>query len=154
MNRTLKRLALPLGAAAILGTSGFAFMANGYVQNSHASDGTGTVIGYATYDVHFVGGGTGGNIGYVHFNSIPQDNSHDTSSWPSSGSVTFPDGNTYSCTFAWSGDTRTNSYTDTYSSATGVADHGSPQASWVCDVRGAGAGEDPAASNVTFKILS
>jgi hypothetical protein len=46
MNRKMKRLVLPIGAAAIIGTSGFAFMANNTVPETHAGQGHGKISGY------------------------------------------------------------------------------------------------------------
>lgn len=55
MNRTLKRLAIPAGAAAILATSGFAFMANNSFDHSasFAGDGAQTISGYVVSNVHY-----------------------------------------------------------------------------------------------------
>lgn len=55
MNRTLKRLAIPVGAAAILGTSGFAFMASNQFDHaaSFAGDGAQTISGYVVSNVHY-----------------------------------------------------------------------------------------------------
>jgi hypothetical protein len=46
MNRKMKRLILPVGAAAIIGTSGFAYMANVNIPDSHVGQGVGTVSDY------------------------------------------------------------------------------------------------------------
>lgn len=53
MNRTIKRLALPLGAAAILGTSGFAYMASNTVGTTYAGQGSGPISGYTLLDYHY-----------------------------------------------------------------------------------------------------
>lgn len=53
MNRTVKRLAIPIGVAAVLGTTGFAFMASNSVAQSNAGQGIGTVAGYTVTDVHY-----------------------------------------------------------------------------------------------------
>ena len=57
MNRTVKRLAIPIGVAAALGTSGFAYMASNTVSTSHAGQGSGSVAGYNVYDVHYPAAG-------------------------------------------------------------------------------------------------
>lgn len=54
MNRTIKRLAIPAGAAAILATSGFAFMANNSVPETFVGSGSDTISGYAVSNVHYV----------------------------------------------------------------------------------------------------
>ena len=54
MNRTIKRLVLPVGAAAILGTTGFAYMASGTLDTSYASVQTGSVDGYHVSNVHYI----------------------------------------------------------------------------------------------------
>lgn len=46
MNRKLKTLALPIGAAVVLGTSGFAYMASNTVNPTNAGEGQGNVYGY------------------------------------------------------------------------------------------------------------
>lgn len=53
MNRIMKKLVLPLGAAAVVGTAGFAYMASNTVQTSYAGDGTGSISGYVVSDVHY-----------------------------------------------------------------------------------------------------
>lgn len=54
MNRTIKRLALPLGAAAILGTSGFAFMAtNTFSGPDRAGSGTDVISGYNVSNIAY-----------------------------------------------------------------------------------------------------
>lgn len=46
MNRKVKRLIIPAAAAAILGTSGFAYMATNTVAPSFAGSGNGSISGY------------------------------------------------------------------------------------------------------------
>lgn len=53
MNRYVKRLALPLGAAAILGSSGFAYMANNQVQASSLGESTAAVTGYSVTGINY-----------------------------------------------------------------------------------------------------
>jgi hypothetical protein len=56
MNRTMKRMALPIGAALILGSSGFAYMAsNTFADVPGAGAGTTPISGYQISDVHFGG---------------------------------------------------------------------------------------------------
>jgi hypothetical protein len=53
MNRTFKRLALPVGAAAALSTAGFAFMASNTVAASSAGEGQADVTGYTVSGVNY-----------------------------------------------------------------------------------------------------
>lgn len=53
MNRIIKRLALPLGAAAILGTSGFAYMAANNQSASSLGSSTAAVTGYDVNSIHY-----------------------------------------------------------------------------------------------------
>jgi hypothetical protein len=53
MNRKLKTLALPIGAAVVLGTSGFAFMASNGVSQSYAGEGNGDIAGYNVSNVQY-----------------------------------------------------------------------------------------------------
>ena len=46
MNRVMKRMALPVGAALILGSSGFAYMASNGVERSYAGEGHGEIAGF------------------------------------------------------------------------------------------------------------
>jgi hypothetical protein len=49
MNRIMKRMALPVGAAIVLGSSGFAFMAsNAFTNDIGAGEGVNNVAGYVT----------------------------------------------------------------------------------------------------------
>lgn len=65
MNKKLRWIALPVGAAAILGTSGFAFMASNSVPGSSAGSGTGTISGYQVSNIDYDVGGAG--IYAIHF---------------------------------------------------------------------------------------
>jgi hypothetical protein len=53
MNRKLKTLALPIGAAVVLGTSGFAYMASNGVAQSFAGEGNGDIAGYNVSNVQY-----------------------------------------------------------------------------------------------------
>ncbi|MGN6782477.1 MAG: hypothetical protein ACTHJH_13330 [Marmoricola sp.] len=53
MNRITKRLALPVVAAAVLGTSGYAFMASNSQPTSFAGQGLSTVAGYNVSNIHY-----------------------------------------------------------------------------------------------------
>ena len=53
MNRIIKRMAIPVGAAIILGSSGFAFMASNSVPTSYAGDGSGDIAGYTVSNVSY-----------------------------------------------------------------------------------------------------
>lgn len=75
MNRTLRRIALPIGAAALLGSSGFAFMATNVQQASSAGTSSNSVNGYNVNDIHYVACGTftamNGNFCNVEFKLVP-----------------------------------------------------------------------------------
>lgn len=53
MNRTFKRLVMPIGAAVVIGTSGFAFMASNTLATSSAGSGTALVAGYDVTNVKY-----------------------------------------------------------------------------------------------------
>lgn len=53
MNRKMKRMALPIGAALILGSSGFAYMATNTVPQTFAGDGNGDIAGYTVSNVTY-----------------------------------------------------------------------------------------------------
>lgn len=53
MNRIIKRLAVPLSAAAVLGTAGFAYMAGNTVPDTNAGAGAATISGYTVSNVHY-----------------------------------------------------------------------------------------------------
>ena len=53
MNRIMKRMALPVGAAIILGSSGFAFMASNTVPESFAGQGQATISGYVVSNISY-----------------------------------------------------------------------------------------------------
>ena len=53
MNRIMKRAALPVGAALILGSSGFAFMATNTGLVSAAGNGSNVISGYNVTDIHY-----------------------------------------------------------------------------------------------------
>ncbi len=53
MNRIMKRMALPVGAAIVLGSSGFAFMASNTVGTTYAGDGQGKIAGYTLQDYNY-----------------------------------------------------------------------------------------------------
>lgn len=53
MNRMIKRMVIPVGAAIALGSSGFAFMASNSVPLSRAGDGTGVISGYNVSNIHY-----------------------------------------------------------------------------------------------------
>jgi hypothetical protein len=65
MNRIVKRLAVPLSAAAILGTAGFAYMATNTVGESYAGGGANQISGYTVSNISY--GAKGGYIGSVSF---------------------------------------------------------------------------------------
>lgn len=134
----LPRRLLVLGGAVAVAAGSFAYMSSGSGSPSYASTDAVTVNSYAVYNVTYTPANNG-DIGYIHFSSIPEDNDNSVTSWPAYGAVEV--GSTwYSCTFAWGGnDTRTSSYTDRYDSTTSTVIPGSPtstpQASWTCDIR-------------------
>lgn len=53
MNRIVKRMAVPVGAALILGSSGFAFMAANSVAETHAGAGENTISGFDVSNVSY-----------------------------------------------------------------------------------------------------
>jgi hypothetical protein len=53
MNAKIKRLAIPAGVAAVIGTTGFAFMANNAVDASSAGQGQATVSGYTVSGITY-----------------------------------------------------------------------------------------------------
>ena len=53
MNRIIKRMAIPVGAAIVLGSSGFAFMATNTVLETHAGRGEGQISGYVVSGVTY-----------------------------------------------------------------------------------------------------
>lgn len=70
MKRYIKRLALPLGAAVVLGTAGFAYMASNTVATAGLGEGYSPVAGYTVTNIGFndnpnlgVGSNCGGNNG-------------------------------------------------------------------------------------------
>lgn len=65
MNRIVKRLAVPLSAAAVLGTAGFAYMAHNSIDTTYAGQMTGTVDAYNVSSVHF--DHSGNKINFVQF---------------------------------------------------------------------------------------
>lgn len=151
-----RKLAVVIGGAAIFATAGFAYMASNTVAPSFAGEGSAVVNGYQVYNITFTPNDTvNGNIGYIHFSSVPSSTpeDHTVNSWPASGQVN-ADGNWYTCTFAWGGtDTRTNAWVaPTGSPPTG----GTPQATWTCDVRGTtgGISAGTSLSSLDFMIIA
>jgi hypothetical protein len=53
MRSIVRRVALPIGAAALLGSGGFAFMAVNGVPESHAGAGENTISGYNVSNIHY-----------------------------------------------------------------------------------------------------
>src|SRR5690348_10015694 len=53
MNRIVKRMAVPVGAAIILGSSGFAFMATNTVPESFAGQGQNTISSYVVSNISY-----------------------------------------------------------------------------------------------------
>lgn len=53
MNRTMKRVGVPIAGAVLLGTSGFAFMAANTVPVTSAGNGGNGITGYTVSDVHY-----------------------------------------------------------------------------------------------------
>lgn len=76
MNRIIKRMALPLGAATVLGTTGFAFMASNAVDVSHTGEGVHSVGGFTIENISYVGCDTAnGNDCYTDFFAYATDGS-------------------------------------------------------------------------------
>jgi hypothetical protein len=85
MKSIVRRVALPIGAAVVLGCSGFAFMASNSVAASNAGTGDGAISGYEVSNVHYsivdnpnVPGGT--YIQQVSFTLAP-DNATNVEAW-------------------------------------------------------------------------
>lgn len=74
MNRIVKRMAVPVGAAIILGSSGFAFMASSNVDASHAGSGVGVVGGYNVSDITYDTAANYGGDAYLVSVSFSLDN--------------------------------------------------------------------------------
>jgi hypothetical protein len=53
MRSIVRRVALPIGAAVVLGSSGFAFMAVNGVPGTHAGSGEADISGYNVSNVHY-----------------------------------------------------------------------------------------------------
>src|SRR4051794_40646507 len=88
MNSLLRKLAVPVGAAVMAGT-GFAYLSGGTSSASYASQSVSQIGSYATYNVHFGIGDVAGQIGYVSFDAIPSDGSHDGQADAGSAMVQF-----------------------------------------------------------------
>lgn len=58
VNRIIKRMAIPVGAAIVLGSSGFAFMASNTFAHSasFAGEGSQSISGYTVDNVHYITG--------------------------------------------------------------------------------------------------
>lgn len=67
MRSIVRRVALPIGAAVVLGSSGFAFMAINGVPGTHAGAGEAAISGYNVSNVHYT---YVDNIGNPHTNYI------------------------------------------------------------------------------------
>lgn len=98
MNRTLKRLALPIGVAAVLGTTGFAFMSsNAFQSTPGAGDSAVAASGYTITNISHTACNVNNEICYFHFDAQAiQANENQ----PSSASVSFDGGKWYQCTAA------------------------------------------------------
>lgn len=115
MNRTIKRLALPLGAAAILGTSGFAYMASNTVVGSWAGEGQSTISGYDVSGITLQQ--ASGDLTYVNFDVQPK-GTVSSDSDPANAQITFDNVNFYNCT------------------RTALNRANNPEAHFLCDLRG------------------
>lgn len=115
MNRIIKRLAVPLSAAAVLGTAGFAYMASNSVDPSYAGTGTSTISGFNVTNISYYSDGT--NFTYVNFDVDPQ-GPHTSSSDPANAQISEDGTNWFSCT------------------RTALVRANTPEAHFVCDLRG------------------
>ena len=108
MNRTLKRLALPVGAAAILGTSGFAFMATNSVDQTYAGQGRALISGFSVSNIHYAfvnDTGNNPNLDYIKSVSFTLDHHANTAtadirnnqSWVPYHACSSSDGYTFTC---------------------------------------------------------
>lgn len=122
MNRIVKRLAIPLGAAAIIGTSGFAFMASNTVSPSYAGEGLSTVSGYTVTGISLQQ--DKGDLTYVNFDAQPN-GVPNADSDPANAQITFDNTNFYNCT------------------RTTLNRANNPEAHFVCDLRTDGVAVQP-----------
>ncbi len=117
MNRIVKRMAVPVGAAIILGSSGFAFMASNGVEGSSLGEGQGGISGFQVSDISYYT--SGGDLTYVNFNADPYA-AHTSSSDPANAEITFDGSNWYTC------------------NRTTLDRAKDPEAHFMCDMRGKG----------------
>jgi hypothetical protein len=150
MNKLIRKLAVPVGAAIVAGT-GFAYLSSGASSASYASQSVSTVGSYATYNVNYGIGDTPGVIGYVKFSAVPADNSHAEQADASTAMVQFNGGTNPWTTCVRSTsfggpDSLNRNFTDLNVPGTGVTVNGVPESRWLCDVRSASV---PATADIT-----
>jgi hypothetical protein len=117
MNRIMKRMALPIGAAIVLGSSGFAFMASNSVAASYAGQGQSDIAGFSVSNISYHS--DGGNFTYVNFDADPN-GAHESSSDPAEAQIHFAGTGWYACT------------------RNALNRANDPEAHFVCDLRGQG----------------
>src|SRR5690242_15269988 len=86
VNRIIKRMAVPVGAAIILGSSGFAFMASNTVAQSFVGEGQGDIAGYAVSGTSYHT--SNGDLTWASFYADPR-GPKDSSSDPAEAQITF-----------------------------------------------------------------
>lgn len=134
MNRIVKRMAVPVGAAIILGSSGFAFMASNGVLPSSLGEGQGSISGFEVSDISYYT--SGGDLTYVNFYADPYA-AHTSSSDPANAEITFDGNNWYTC--------------ERNAGMAGLDRSKDPEAHFTCDLRGKGV---PATVNAIRVVVS
>lgn len=131
MNRTMKRLVIPAAAAAILGTSGFAFMASNSVAESFAGEGSATIAGFQVSNISYHQ--SEGALTYVNFDADPAGNlQHTSANDPAEAQIHFNGTGWYTCT------------------RTALNRANDPEAHFVCDLRGQGVSDT--VTNLTVAV--
>ena len=156
MNSLLRKLIVPVGAAVMAGT-GFAYLSGGTSSASYASQATSTIGSYKTYNVRY-GVETLGQVGYVSFDAVPADGSHDGQADASTAMVQFVNGSAnpwVACQRSVSlggADSLNRNFLDTVVNGD-VVQVGSPESHWVCDVRAANVPATTSLTGLNIQIL-
>lgn len=118
MNRTMKRMALPIGAALILGSSGFAYMSAGTQAPSWASTQSSPINAFTVSNITHLQ--DQGDLTYVNFDA-DADGTNTAANDPANAQISFNDsGEWYNCT------------------RTSLSRNNTPSAHFMCDLRGIG----------------
>jgi hypothetical protein len=151
MKRWGRKLLIPAVGVA-LATSGFAFLSTNTVDKSYAGTGSGEVGAYTVYNIAYTQcDSANGNICYAHFDVIPTDLSHSEAADAAFAQVKFDGSGWVDCerSTAFGGaDSLDRNYTATDTSGTGT-----PESSWICDLRGpSGTGASAAANHFEVTV--